>query len=46
MDASPLTDITDVISEDTFQRPMYAGNAIATVQMSDAGECLCVCLWG
>ncbi len=42
MDASPLTDITDVVSEDTFQRPMYAGNAIATVQMSDAVKFLLV----
>lgn len=42
MDASPLTDITDVISEDTFQRPMYAGNAIATVQMTDAVKFLLV----
>jgi electron transfer flavoprotein alpha subunit len=42
MDASPLTDITGVISEDTFQRPMYAGNAIATVQMHDAVKFLLV----
>jgi len=34
-DCSPLNDVSDVVSEDTFKRPMYAGNAIATVQMSD-----------
>ena len=34
-DCGPLTDVSDVVSEDTFKRPMYAGNAIATVQMSD-----------
>ena len=36
MDSAPLSDITEVISEDTFKRPMYAGNAVATVQMKDA----------
>jgi electron transfer flavoprotein alpha subunit len=35
VDASPLSDISAVISEDTFKRPMYAGNAIATVKMAD-----------
>jgi len=34
-DASPATDVLAVVSEDTFKRPMYAGNAIATVKMSD-----------
>eukprot|EP01006_Ploeotia_vitrea_P016975 TRINITY_DN47931_c0_g1_i1.p1 TRINITY_DN47931_c0_g1~~TRINITY_DN47931_c0_g1_i1.p1 ORF type:complete len:334 (-),score=6.87 TRINITY_DN47931_c0_g1_i1:49-1050(-) len=34
-DCSPLTDVSEVLSEDTFKRPMYAGNALATVQMSD-----------
>jgi len=31
-----ISDITAVDSEDTFQRPIYAGNAIATVKSSDA----------
>ena len=35
MDASPLTDILDVVNETTFKRPIYAGSAIATVQMED-----------
>jgi electron transfer flavoprotein alpha subunit len=34
-DSSPLSDISAVVSEDTFKRPIYAGNAIATVKMSD-----------
>ncbi|MBU3602458.1 electron transfer flavoprotein subunit alpha/FixB family protein [Polynucleobacter sp. AM-25C3] len=35
LDVAQLSDITKVISEDTFERPIYAGNAIATVQSSD-----------
>ena len=36
LDVSPILDILTVESEDTFTRPMYAGNAIATVQSGDA----------
>jgi electron transfer flavoprotein alpha subunit len=32
MDLSPVTDVIDVLSDDTFIRPMYAGNALAKVQ--------------
>ncbi|KAI9718534.1 MAG: hypothetical protein M1812_003985 [Candelaria pacifica] len=35
MDCSQISDITAVKSEDTFVRPIYAGNAICTVQTSD-----------
>ena len=35
LDVAQLSDITKVISTDTFERPIYAGNAIATVQTSD-----------
>ncbi len=36
LDVAQISDITSVESADTFQRPIYAGNAIATVQSSDA----------
>ena len=36
LDVGQLSDITKVISADTFERPIYAGNAIATVQSTDA----------
>lgn len=35
LDVNQLTDIMAVVSPDTFKRPIYAGNAIATVQSSD-----------
>jgi len=35
LDVSAVTEITAVISADTFERPIYAGNAIATVQATD-----------
>jgi electron transfer flavoprotein alpha subunit len=36
LDVAQISDITSVESPDTFTRPIYAGNAIATVQSSDA----------
>ncbi|WGS46265.1 FAD-binding protein [Burkholderia sp. JSH-S8] len=35
LDVAQVSDITAVVSFDTFERPIYAGNAIATVQSSD-----------
>ena len=35
LDVAQLSDVTKVISSDTFERPIYAGNAIATVQSLD-----------
>ena len=36
LDVGQISDITKVESPDTFERPIYAGNAIATVQATDA----------
>ena len=36
LDVAMISDITAVVSADTFERPIYAGNAIATVQSTDA----------
>jgi len=36
LDVAQISDITAVDSPDTFERPIYAGNAIATVQSADA----------
>lgn len=42
LDVAQVTDITKVISPDTFERPIYAGNAIATVQALDAVKVITV----
>ncbi|ANN67909.1 electron transfer flavoprotein subunit alpha/FixB family protein [Bordetella bronchialis] len=35
LDVAQISDISAVVSPDTFERPIYAGNAIATVQSAD-----------
>ena len=42
LDVAQLSDGTKVISADTFERPIYAGNAIATVQSTDSTKVLTV----
>ncbi|ALM81874.1 electron transfer flavoprotein subunit alpha/FixB family protein [Bordetella sp. N] len=42
LDVAQISDITAVESADTFQRPIYAGNAIATVQSGDAVKVITV----
>lgn len=46
LDSSQISDIIEVDSADTFKRPIYAGNAIATVQSSDAIKVLTVRITG
>ncbi|MBF6705043.1 electron transfer flavoprotein subunit alpha/FixB family protein, partial [Acinetobacter baumannii] len=42
LDVAQISDITKVVSADTFERPIYAGNAIATVQSADAVKVITV----
>ena len=42
LDVAQISDITKVVSADTFERPIYAGNAIATVQSADATKVITV----
>ena len=42
LDVGQISDITKVIAADTFERPIYAGNAIATVQSTDATKVITV----
>jgi electron transfer flavoprotein alpha subunit len=42
LDVAQISDITQVISPDTFERPIYAGNAMATVQSSDSVKVITV----
>ena len=42
LDVSQVSEVTEVVSPDTFKRPIYAGNAIATVQSEEAVKVLTV----
>ena len=42
LDVAQVSEITKVISADTFERPIYAGNAVATVQATDATKVITV----
>ncbi|MDC3166680.1 FAD-binding protein [Candidatus Pelagibacter sp.] len=42
LDTSQVSDIIKVISPDTFLRPIYAGNAFATVKTNDTKKCVTI----
>jgi len=42
LDAQPISDIAEVVDADTFVRPIYAGNGMATVKSSDAKKVITV----
>lgn len=42
LNVAQISDVTKVVSADTFERPIYAGNAIATVQSADSVKVLTV----
>ncbi len=42
LDVGQISDVTQVISADTFERPIYAGNAMATVQSTDGTKVITV----
>jgi electron transfer flavoprotein alpha subunit len=42
LDVMQISDVTKVISADTFERPIYAGNAIQTVQSLDAKKVMTI----
>jgi electron transfer flavoprotein alpha subunit len=46
LDVAQVSDIVRVVSPDTFQRPIYAGNALVTVQSSDPVKVLTVRVTG
>ncbi len=42
LDVAQISEITGVVDADTFERPIYAGNAIATVKSADAKKVITV----
>ncbi|THD22660.1 Electron transfer flavoprotein subunit alpha mitochondrial [Fasciola hepatica] len=42
LNVSPINDVIAIHGEDTFQRPIYAGNALVTLKSLDAVRCLTI----
>ena len=42
LDVNQITDVIEVVSADTFVRPIYAGNALETVQSADAKKVITI----
>jgi len=42
LDVAPISDVVDVVDASTFTRPIYAGNALETVQSSDAKKVITI----
>ena len=42
LDSSQVSDIIKIISPDTFLRPIYAGNAFATVKINESKKCITI----
>ena len=42
LDVQPISDVIKILGEDTFERPIYAGNAIATVKSNDHKKLLTI----
>jgi len=42
LDSAPISDVMEIIDEETFVNPMYAGNSLATVKLNDATKIMTV----